>query len=148
MEAVAAMKPVPGVNEDVIIGQHLRRALEIRAGMRFPPIKVAARFSHEFAAAPQQTFGFHGLENMPLYCDDETLAAVCDRLDFAKVRLEKALRITLRCMADGRIRAARAVYGGLRQVHPQATIARLLRQKLGGTAGDRHLESLAALNVG
>jgi hypothetical protein len=148
MEAVAAMKPAPLVNEDVVIGHHLRPALETQAGMRFPPIKVAAQFSHEFAEAREQPFGFHGLENMPLYCDDETLAAICGQLDFAKVSLDKALIMTLRSISGGRILTARAAYGRLRQVHPQATIARLLRQKLGERAGDRHLESLNALNVG
>lgn len=55
-----------GEAEDVFIGRTVRPLLETRHQVAFAPEAVALRFSFESPAYPMNTFGFHGVFNLPL----------------------------------------------------------------------------------
>lgn len=48
--------------EDTAICRTMRPALEKQFGLKFAPLAVAERFSHEYGPS-KETFGFHGLHN-------------------------------------------------------------------------------------
>lgn len=50
--------------EDRVICETYRPLLEKRYGVRFSPVAVAHRFSHEHYLPDSKTFGFHGLFNL------------------------------------------------------------------------------------
>lgn len=64
MEACRAPGFRPGHPEDVAIGRTNRAWLEAM-GMRFAPRELADAFAAERAGDPGQSFGFHGVFNMP-----------------------------------------------------------------------------------
>jgi hypothetical protein len=51
--------------EDVVICRYLRARLEENDGLRFAPEKIAEMFSYEMRRPNFDTFGFHGLSNLP-----------------------------------------------------------------------------------
>ena len=51
--------------EDVVICRYLRARLEENDGLRFAPEKIAEMFSYEMRKPNFDTFGFHGLSNLP-----------------------------------------------------------------------------------
>lgn len=67
------LNPKSTGNEDVFICHHSKRVLEHIYGIKFAPVKLAAKFSVEWQACPEQnhiipdnldtfdTFGFHGI---------------------------------------------------------------------------------------
>ena len=54
-----------GKAEDVVICRYLRARLEDELGVIFAPKEVAKLFSYEMEQVDHETFGFHGLYNMP-----------------------------------------------------------------------------------
>ena len=60
-----------GEAEDLFICRTLRPTLEKTYKMRFAPVEVAERFSFEAPLKNQQTFGFHGLLNLPIIYQDK-----------------------------------------------------------------------------
>lgn len=62
-----------GIPEDALIGQHLRPGLE-RKGFKFAPLSVAEKFSVERGAWRSDTFGFHGIFNIPNVLSPRELA--------------------------------------------------------------------------
>ena len=55
-----------GEAEDVFIGRTIRPLLESRHRVSFAPEEIALRFSFESPGYPMNTFGFHGVFNLPL----------------------------------------------------------------------------------
>ena len=51
--------------EDVVICRYLRARLEDNVGLKFAPTNMAEKFSYEMLPVGHQTFGFHGLFNLP-----------------------------------------------------------------------------------
>ena len=51
--------------EDVVICRYLRARLEDKIALKFASKSVAEKFSFEMAQVSHQTFGFHGLFNLP-----------------------------------------------------------------------------------
>jgi hypothetical protein len=59
-----------GVNEDYLICLEYRKFLEDEYGIKFAPRNLAISFSNEYGEF-FDTFGFHGLWNIPLYFSEE-----------------------------------------------------------------------------
>jgi len=63
----------PNINfdtpEDVLICQEMREN-GLLSSFKFAPIEVASQFSFEFPIASHQTFGFHGIFNLPIMYRD------------------------------------------------------------------------------
>lgn len=70
---------VPELGEDENICRHHRENLE-QHGIRFAPIKIASMFSHEREAGYRNTFGFHGIFNVPFFCDYQTTLLYIENL--------------------------------------------------------------------
>ena len=51
--------------EDLVICRYLRARLEDKFGLKFAPKNMAEKFSYEMRPVSHQTFGFHGLWNLP-----------------------------------------------------------------------------------
>lgn len=64
------------VHEDQAICVAFRPQLEAKHGIRFAPVDVASRFSHETVQTVQATFGFHGPQNLGMYCDSADLKTI------------------------------------------------------------------------
>lgn len=61
------------VHEDQAICVHFRPRLEAEYGVRFAPVALASRFSHETVGTGQPTFGFHGPQNLWMYWNAEDI---------------------------------------------------------------------------
>jgi len=85
--AIQLTKQEP-VAEDNIIGQHNRAYLEFKYGIKFAPTDVAKRFSFELGDY-RESFGFHGLWNMPINLSQEDFDQVMPLIDFANWNIYK-----------------------------------------------------------
>lgn len=78
------------LNEDENIARYNRSQLE-SYGIRFADVGTAARFSHEREAGRKDSFGFHGLFNIPFYLDWQStrlyIEKIPDRLGTDKMEL-------------------------------------------------------------
>ncbi|MBI1394404.1 MAG: methyltransferase domain-containing protein [Betaproteobacteria bacterium] len=61
------------IHEDQSICVHFRERLENEFGIRFAPLELAGRFSHETTQSGQPTFGFHGPQNLWMYWKEPDL---------------------------------------------------------------------------
>lgn len=59
-------------NEDAIICQGHSLYLKRKHDIKYAPIELANRFSHEWCNPTGETFGFHGAWNFPLFFDEKT----------------------------------------------------------------------------
>jgi len=85
--AIQLTKQEP-VAEDNSIGQHNRAYLEFKYGIKFAPTDVAKRFSFELGDY-RESFGFHGLWNMPINLSQEDFDQVMPLIDFANWNIYK-----------------------------------------------------------
>lgn len=60
-----------GLHEDVVLCRLYRRHLELNYNITYAPTDIASKFSYEQGTRPAQTFGMHGIWNVPLYCSRE-----------------------------------------------------------------------------
>jgi hypothetical protein len=60
--------------EDVIICQRYADYLRSKHQIKYAPIWLADQFSQEWNTDHGQTFGFHGLLNIPMYLDDDSVS--------------------------------------------------------------------------
>lgn len=60
-------------NEDAVICQSYRQLLEEKYKINFAPIEIAHKFSQELCNQNGNTFGFHGLWNMPFYFEEDEI---------------------------------------------------------------------------
>ena len=58
--------------EDSVIGQGYKTYLNTKHGIKYAPTKLANQFSHEWCNPSGETFGFHGVWNVPLFFDEKT----------------------------------------------------------------------------
>jgi hypothetical protein len=70
-------------NEDTVICQHYADYLRNQHKISFAPIGIADRFSQEWNIDHGNTFGFHGLLNLPVYLDDATCAEYVNSIDLS-----------------------------------------------------------------
>lgn len=70
---------IEDLNEDENICRYNRLQLEYH-GIKFADVKTAAKFSHEREAAKQDTFGFHGMFNVPFYLDHGSVRMYIENL--------------------------------------------------------------------
>lgn len=70
---------IENLNEDENICIYNRQQLET-AGMLFANIEKAAKFSHEREAGKKDTFGFHGMFNVPFYLDHDSIKFYIENL--------------------------------------------------------------------
>lgn len=61
------------VHEDQAICVHFRERLQSDFGIRFAPVDLASRFSHETVRDGKPTFGFHGPQNLWMYWNDRDI---------------------------------------------------------------------------
>jgi len=89
----------PGHPEDVVICHTNRALLEDVYDIRFAPVELARRFSCERMGEATESFGFHGLFNMPREMGVEAFLAFFATLDrqYAGVRELCDLRDVLLC---------------------------------------------------
>lgn len=59
-------------NEDAVICQGYSTYLKKKHNIKYAPVDVANRFSHEWCNPTGETFGFHGAWNFPLFFDEKT----------------------------------------------------------------------------
>ena len=71
--------------EDLSICQRNRGLLERGHGIRFAPIDLARRFSHERSGDPALAFGFHGVFNMPREMGVERFLDLLTRMERANI---------------------------------------------------------------
>lgn len=57
-------------NEDALISQRHSEYLKTKYSIKYAPISLADKFSHEWNNPTGNTFGFHGLWNIPLFFDE------------------------------------------------------------------------------
>lgn len=99
---------VPVHPEDVAIGRTNRAWLEEK-GMRFAPRDLADAFAAERTGDPQQTFGYHGVWNMPRAIGVEPFWQVYRQLD-ERGTLKRDFGSLLRDVAGGRRGMSRAAW--------------------------------------
>ena len=58
--------------EDSVIGQGYKSYLSTKHGIKYAPIELANQFSHEWCNPTGESFGFHGVWNVPLFFDEKT----------------------------------------------------------------------------
>lgn len=64
------------IHEDQAICVGFRPRLEAKYGITFAPVDVAGAFAHETVQSTQATFGFHGPQNLGIYCDGDDLKLI------------------------------------------------------------------------
>ena len=58
--------------EDSVIGQGYKSYLSTKHGIKYAPVELANQFSHEWCNPSGESFGFHGVWNVPLFFDQKT----------------------------------------------------------------------------
>ena len=58
--------------EDSVIGQGYKSYLSSKYGIKYPSVELANQFSHEWCNPTGESFGFHGVWNVPLFFDENT----------------------------------------------------------------------------
>ena len=79
--------------EDELICVNYRPVLEAEFGIRFAPADIASRFSYEYVAPNQPTFGFHGPFNMWRYVDDPAMIEMLRTLDVRSLESKESLQL-------------------------------------------------------
>lgn len=109
LQAVRDLAPAESsLPEDILICRELRSALEAR-GLRFADAATARRFSFELEVPAGTTFGFHGLPNLNRVLPFAELVPWLEALPAALMAHQEAVELGFRCLAAGRLDAARIV---------------------------------------
>jgi hypothetical protein len=82
---LTAQEPIA---EDNIIGQHNRAYLEHKYGIKYAPTALAEQFSFELGES-RDSFGFHGIWNMPARLTSDEFAKVMPHLNFERWNIHK-----------------------------------------------------------
>ncbi len=114
MRALAKLPATPGINEDWMISEVLRPALERDFGIRFAPLEMAARFSYEQRFPDKPTFGFHGQSNLFRHESDADVLAIYDRLPDTALLSLNGFGLIVTSLRAGRTELAQALYRRLR----------------------------------
>lgn len=67
---IQAREDIRFKNEDATICQGYSKYLTSKKDIKFAPVELANQFSHEWCNPTGNTFGFHGVWNMPLFFDE------------------------------------------------------------------------------
>jgi hypothetical protein len=68
------------MNEDAVICQNSKAYLESCYQIKFAPLSLASKFSHELTNFTGETLGFHGLWNAPLYLTENEVIMFLDEV--------------------------------------------------------------------
>ena len=145
LKAVQKLAWPVGQWEDQVICRIFRSSLEREAGIRFAPVKIADRFSHELRSVEKTPFGFHGPNNLWRYVEDDELVTVVEMMDVAKVDPNAILLLILGCMKSGRQRSARHLYNRFAPTRPPLVMRRVLTEWYGPVVADQEMAALEAL---
>jgi hypothetical protein len=127
---------VANLGEDWIISSVMRRSLE-KAGIRFAPVELAERFSHEVRRPTRPTFGFHGMPNLALYESDDDVVAILSALPRPQLVSRVYFVLLFNCLRDGRTRLANALYPLVRAGRePEWLVGQMARWSPAETARD------------
>ena len=111
-----------GMNEDVVICRMYRRHLEITHNIKFASQELASKFSYEQGTRPEQTFGMHGIWNVPLYCDRADTELFLFGVTDASWSQEKAVWSIQNCQTRGWQDLAQKLHAHLRLNRPDLAI--------------------------
>lgn len=103
--------------EDWIISSVMRPTLENDFGIRYAPVEIATRFSHEVRQPSVRTFGFHGVPNLHLYENDTEVVSILSGLPRRLLISRVFFVLVFNCLRDGRVELANALYALLRSDH-------------------------------
>jgi hypothetical protein len=108
MRAVQSLHPLHHP-EDVCIAKTHREALEQDWGLRFAPVKLAARFAFENEVPTGATFGFHGMRNLHRVLGPQQAAEWLGTLPDAMFNGRDAYKTARDLLQDGHPTLARQV---------------------------------------
>lgn len=99
------IKIVPGndrtENEDAVICQSARQLLIDKYQINFAPVDVAHQFSQELCLDRQgQTFGFHGLWNLPFYLSEDEIIYYLENTKQEYWSLDRAQMFWNNCLTN------------------------------------------------
>ena len=110
LNALPSIPFFPWLGEDWIIAHVMKSALEEDFGIRFAPVELAQRFSHELSLPVGPTFGFHGVPNLPLYESDATIIAMFEAIEPAKLVSNVFFVLLANCVGARRAQLAADLY--------------------------------------
>jgi hypothetical protein len=149
LAALPALPVIAGLNEDRIICQTFRAALERDHGIRFAPEKVADRFSFEQKRPAGPTFGFHGVFNLHRVEADDTVMAIIERLTPLEIADGRLVSLMNQCLQDGRPELTSRLFERMRRGMTAATFRTIVFRQYGETdAAARLADRLEAFGVG
>ena len=148
LQAAKRLPAVGGYHEDRVICHVFGKQLEQKSAIRFAPVKIADRFSYEFKIPETTPFGFHGIEHMWRYADDEEFSGVVGQMDVRKMHPDKTLRLIRNCLANGLPNSAAALFVKAREVHSLWGIGGLVKQELGADTFTAQLAEIERLIEG
>jgi hypothetical protein len=102
-------------NVDVLICRTYRPILEREFGIRFAPENIADQFSYELLSPRLPTFGFHGMENMWRYFDDDQLIALLERADIYIVRHPQFISLVMNYAMQAKYSVVERLYAIMRK---------------------------------
>ena len=128
LDALPKLPFVPGAGEDWIISSICKRMLEEDFGVRFAPLALADRFSHEVRPPMRPTFGFHGVPNLWRYESDAEVLAILTNAPPSSLVSNVFFLLLVNCLRNGREPLAGSLYELLRKDHAaQAIIGQMTR---------------------
>ena len=68
-------------NEDAVISQGFNSYLQQQYNIKYAPVELANKFSHEWCNDSGKTLGFHGVWNVPLYFNEEITRTYMKKLN-------------------------------------------------------------------
>ena len=113
--------------EDICICHVNREYLERAHGIRIASPEMAARFSFERIRSPGNTFGFHGLYNMPQVLSTHAMEALVRRMPDAMSHGVDARDLCQNLITGGQLNAARVLIAKRRSLGPLHTRTLRLR---------------------
>ena len=145
LQAAKRLPAVGGYHEDRVICHVFGKQLEQKSGIRFAPVKIADRFSYQFKIPEMIPFGFHGIEHMWRYADDDELAAAVAQMQVGKMHPFKTLELIRNCVTNGMFNAAAALLAQSRKFHSAWMLDGVRKQATDASAATAELAELERL---
>lgn len=84
-------------NEDAVICQGYSAYLKKKYGIKYAPIELADKFSHEWNNPTGETFGFHGVWNFPLFFSEDICLDHLLRIPTSRWKLDQIEMLKMNC---------------------------------------------------
>lgn len=144
LDAVGRLPPQPGVPEDWVISYTSRATLEEDYDIRFAPVPLADRFSHEARRLPFPSFGFHSAQNLLRYESEAEVFAILTNAAAGTFVTLSFVLLLMNCFRQKRSALGLALYRQARRYYDAASLTTAMTKAMPPDVATANVAALEA----